>query len=389
MKVLAIGYSNIRRMLREKSNIFFVFIFPIAIILLVGLQFGGGFDPIVGIYQADDGQIAESVVTELENTEGLATRLYESPDDLFAGVERGQIQAGLTLPAGMDDLARSGEQVEMGFVARPDGAGPQMQSLVGAAVADVMRPVGAAQFANAATGSVTTFDQSLSVALSLGDNVQGPAVEVTAVGESLFPADMGQFDLGAPSMTVMFVFLTAMAGSAALILTRKLGISQRMLSTPTPVGAIVVGESVGRWGTAMVQGLYIMIFSFLIFGVDWGDPIGAFLVLVTFSAVGAGAGVLMGSTFANDEQAGGVGVMLSIGMAALGGAMFPLELFGETMQKVAHATPHAWAIDAFSELIRHDGATGDIVFELGVLALYASVLFALAAWRLRVAITRP
>ena len=250
-----------------------------------------------------------------------------------------------------------------------------------------MRPIGAAQFASAETGS--SFDDSLAVASGFVGEVQGPAVEVSAVGESIFPADMGQFDLGAPSQLVLFVFLTAMAGSAALILTRKLGISQRMLSTPTPVRSVVFGESLGRWGTAMVQGLYIMLFSFLIFGVDWGDPVGAFLVLIAFSGVGAGAGVLMGSTFSNDEQASGVGVMLSIGLAALGGAMFPLELFGETMQRVAHATPHAWAIDAFAELIRHDGATGDIVMELSVLAAYALVLFALAAWRLRVAITRP
>lgn len=387
MKVLAIGYSNIRRMLRERSNIFFVFIFPIAIILLIGLQFGSGFDPVVGIYEAGDGEISESIITGLEAAEGLAIRDFESEEDLFTAVERGQIQAGLSLPFGMDDTARSGGQVEMGFVARPDGAGPQLQSMVGAVIADVMRPVGAAQFASSETGS--SFEDSFTLASGLSPDVRGPEVDISAVGESLFPADMGQFDLGAPSMTVMFVFLTAMAGSAALILTRKLGISQRMVGTPTPIGSIVVGESLGRWGTAMVQGLYIMVFSFLIFSVDWGDPIGAFLVLVVFSAVGAGAGVLMGSTFANDEQASGIGVMLSIGLAALGGAMFPLELFGETMQRIAHATPHAWAIDAFAELIRHDGSTADILTELGVLVGYAAVLFVLAAWRLRVAITRP
>lgn len=387
MKVLAIGYSNVRRMLRERSNIFFVFIFPIAIILLIGLQFGSGFDPVVGVYQAESDVISEAIVTGLEETEGMATRHFESGDELFTAVERGQVQAGLTLPGGLEGKARGGQQIEVGFVARPDGAGPQLQSMVGAVIADVMRPVGAAQFASSETGA--SFDESLALAADLGPSVPGPAVDVSAVGESLFPADMGQFDLGAPSMTVMFVFLTAMAGSAALILTRKLGISQRMLATPTSIGSIVVGESLGRWGTAMVQGLYIMVFSFLIFRVDWGDPIGAFLVLVVFSAVGAGAGILMGSTFANDEQAAGVGVMLSIGMAALGGAMFPLELFGETMQRVAHATPHAWAIDAFSELIRHDGSTMDILTELGVLVVYATVLFVLAAWRLRVAITRP
>lgn len=387
MKVLAIGWSNIRRMLRERSNIFFVFIFPIAIILLIGLQFGSGFDPIIGVHQTDDGQISESITAELENTDGVAIKYFETETELFTAVERGHVQAGLSLPGGMDGVAQGGQQIEVGFVARPDGAGPQLQSLVGAVIADVMRPVGAAQFASSETGS--SFDESLAVAAGLGGSVQGPAVEVSAVGESLFPEDLGQFDLGAPSMTVMFVFLTAMAGSAALILTRKLGISQRMLGTPTPIGSIVVGESLGRWGTAMVQGLYIMVFSFLIFSVDWGDPIGAFLVLVTFSAVGAGAGILMGATFANDEQAAGIGVMLSIGMAALGGAMFPLELFGETMQRVAHATPHAWAIDAFAELIRHDGSTMDILTELGVLVVYAAVLFVLAAWRLRVAITRP
>ena len=387
MKILSIGYSSIRRMLRERSNIFFVFIFPIAIILLIGLQFGSGFDPVVGVYQADEGQISESIVSELDSTEGLVTRPFESEADLFAAVERGHVQAGLSLPSGMDDLASSGDQLEIGFVARPDGAGPQMQSLVGAVIADVMRPVGAAQFAGSETGS--TFDQSLAMADELTGVVQGPAVAVSAVGESIFPADMGQFELGAPSMTVMFVFLTAMAGSAALILSRQLGVSQRMLSTPTSVGTVVVGESVGRWGTAMVQGLYIVIFSALVFDVGWGDPIGAFLVLVIFAAVGAGAGVLMGATFSNDQQAGGVGVMLSIGLAALGGCMFPLELFGDTMQKVAHATPHAWAIDAFSELIRHGGTMVDILPELGVLVAYAAVLFALAAWRLRVVLTRP
>jgi ABC-2 type transport system permease protein len=387
MKILAIGYSSVRRMLRERSNIFFVFIFPIAIILLIGLQFGGDFDPVVGIYQADEGEISQSIVSELEGTEGLATRTYESEDDLFGGVERGQIQAGLSLPAGMDDLATSGEQLEFGFVARPDGAGPQLQSLVGAVVADVMRPVGAAQFAVSQTGS--SFDQSLAVAGELTGVVQGPTVETRAVGESLFPEDMGQFELGAPSMAVMFIFLTALAGSGALILSRQLGISQRMLSTPTSVGTVVVGESVGRWGTAMVQGLYIMVFSALIFSVGWGDPIGAFFVLVIFAAVGAGAGVLMGATFSNDEQAGGVGVMLSIGLAALGGCMFPLELFSDAMQKVAHITPHAWAVDAFSELIRHDGTIVNIFPELGVLAGYAVVLFGVASWRLRVVLTRP
>ena len=68
--------------------------------------------------------------------------------------------------------------------------------------------------------------------------------------------------------------------------------------------------------------------------------------------------------------------------------MLPLELFSPTLRKVAHITPHAWALDGFAELVRRDGDTLDILPELGVLALYAAVLIGLAAWRLRIAITR-
>jgi ABC-2 type transport system permease protein len=128
--------------------------------------------------------------------------------------------------------------------------------------------------------------------------------------------------------------------------------------------------------------------TLFIFGVDWGDPLGAVAVLVAFAAVGAGAAMLMGAVFANAEQAGGVGVMAGLGLAALGGCMLPLELFSPTLRRVAHITPHAWAVDAFSDLVQRGGTLIDILPELGVLTLYAAVLLTLASWRLRVVITR-
>jgi ABC-2 type transport system permease protein len=387
MKALAIGWVNVRRMLRERSNIFFVFIFPIALVLLVGVQFGGDFSPAIGLSAADEGDIARAIEDALAADGSIEIRPYESSDEVVTAVERGAIQAGVLLPAGMDQAAAEGEILEIGYVNRPDGAGLEIQSLVSSVIAEVMAPVGAAQFADAETGS--GFDAALTVSQAAIDHAEPIGVEVTAVGEALFPDTLGQFDLGAASQLVLFVFLTALAGSSALILTRQLGISRRMLATPTPMGTIVVGESLGRFGTAIVQGLYIMVLTLVIFGVNWGDPLGALLILLTFSAVGAGAGMLLGSVFDNDQQAGGIGVVLALGLAALGGAMLPSELFSPTMQKIAHITPHAWALDGFAELVRRDGTTMDILPELGVLTLYAIVLLGLASWRLRVAITRP
>lgn len=387
MKALSIGWVNVKMLLRERSNIFFVFIFPIALVLLIGIQFGSGFEPGLAIHQADRDALSDRVVDALEAEGALKVQILETTDEVITAVERGTVQAGVLLPEGMRQTAADGEVVEIGLIGRTDGTSSQISSVIGASISEVMLPVGAAQFAAAETG--TGFDEALAAADGVSAQVERIDVEVSAVGEAIFPASMGRFDLGASSQLTLFTFLTALAGSSALILTRQLGISKRMLSTPTPMRTIIVGESLGRFWTALVQGLYIMIFTVIIFGVDWGDPLGAILILVAFSAVGAGAGMLLGSTFSNDQQAGGIGVVLALGLAALGGAMYPLELFGPTMQRIAHFTPHAWALDAFAVLVRENGGTLDILLELGVLVLYAVVLLALAAWRLRVVITRP
>ena len=59
-------------------------------------------------------------------------------------------------------------------------------------------------------------------------------VEVTTrtTGESFFGGSLGQFDLGASSQLVLFMFLTGLTGSAALIQSRQLGVTTRMLGTP-------------------------------------------------------------------------------------------------------------------------------------------------------------
>ena len=187
---------------------------------------------------------------------------------------------------------------------------------------------------------------ALEIALGLNDQAPGVSVETSALGEALFPDTLGRFDLGASQQLVLFVFLTALAGSSVLILTRQLGISKRMLSTPTSIRTIVVGEGGGRLGYGNgCRGC-----------TSWpprsscSESIGATpsgcvcSYWLTFSAVGAAAGLLMGAVFSNDQQAAGIGIVLSLGLAALGGAMLPSELFSPTLQRISHLTPHAWAL---------------------------------------------
>lgn len=386
VKAIAIARSNITRLFRDRSSIFFVFIFPLALVLLIGLQFGGSFAPRLGILIESPGDQAQRLVDHLIEEQRLEVVLFEEEAALVAAVEQGSLAAAVVVPDGYDAALENGTPVEVGFVARPDGSGAILETVVAEALTSSTLEVAAARFVvDQGLGGFAEVEQLVG---QIAPELPEITVTTRTVGESLFPTTLGRFDLGASSQLILFMFVTALSGAAVLIQTRQLGLSRRMLATPTEVRTIVLGEGLGRFGVVLVQGLYIMIASLLAFRVDWGDPIGAAAILVTFSAVGAAAAMLMGSVFSNAEQAGGVGVMVGLGLAALGGCMLPLELFSPTLQTIAHITPHAWAIDAFAELVQRRGGLFDILPELGVLVAYAVVLGLIATWRLRAVITR-
>ncbi|MGI9643404.1 MAG: ABC transporter permease [Acidimicrobiia bacterium] len=383
MKALTIAWIALVRLLRDRSNIFFVFILPIGIIVLIGSQFGGGFAPTLAVVvEPGAGELGDSLVASIEVREDVSLDRFDDTASAVTAVERGNVQAAIVIPAGYDEALRSGDVATVGFFARPDAA--VYQTIVLAAAGDQAALIRAARFASEENGAV--FDEALVVATEIEPSVAPVAVEVESVGEAVF-SNLGQFDLGASSQLILFMFLTGLTGSAAIIETRRLGVAKRMLSTPTTAGEIVLGEGLGRYAVVLVQGLYIVVVTLLLFGVDWGNPAGAALIMLLFGAVCAATAMLMGTLFKNDQQAAGMGVIIGLGLAALGGCMVPLEFFSDTMQTVAHITPHAWALDAFAVLVREDGTVVDILPELAVLAGFAIALSALASFRLRRSMT--
>ena len=381
MKVLSIGMNGVRRLLRDRSNYFFVFVLPLGIIILVGSLFGSGFQTSVGLVAPSEG-LGADLAARIEALPDIAVVRFADVDSMILSVERSSVQAGVHIPADIDEVLIGGGEAALGYIARPDSVGPQLQAVIAVAVTRFGSEVTAARIAS---GDLAT---QLVAAQAIAETLPPISVVELSTGEPMFPASLGQFDLGASSQLILFMFLTGLTGSAALIQSRQLGVSRRMLSTPTSSRTIVTGETLGRFGVSLVQGLYIVVVTWVVFGVNWGDPIGAAAVIILFGLVGAGAAMLMGTLFRNDEQAGGVGVMLGLGLGALGGAMVPVEVMPAGMRAVSKAIPHSWAIDAFSELVRQDASVLDILPQLGVLALFAAAFLTLASWRFRVVLTR-
>lgn len=380
---LTIAGVNVVRLTRDRVGLFFVFVFPVLLILLIGVAFGGGFTPVLGLYWDGKGQLAADLVERLRNTDNLEVRRYDDLDELTDGVQRGLIQAGVFISSDYDDVVRSGGVAGVAYLATPGQFSVALRTTVDSAVADQVALAKAARFAASELG--VALDKAFAQLGQVARTAPKVAVRTSVAGDR--PQEGGgRFGLGAASQLVLFVFVNSLAGAAALIQSRRLGLSRRMLSTPIRAGTILLGEGLGRFAIAMIQGSFIIVFSSLLFGVEWGNLIGATALIVAYGLVCTGAAMLAGASLKNENQAGAL-VPVGLGLAALGGCMVPLEIFSPTMQKVAHLTPHAWAIEGFTKLIRTGAGLPGIGLQLAALTGFGVVLLTIASWRLRRALT--
>ena len=380
MKALTIGAVNLKRLTRDRISLFFIFVFPVILILLIGVSFGEDFTPKLGVVAVGSGDLGEEVVRAVELSKGLEVEPFDDRAMLVAAVERGVIEAGIIVPREYDATLRTGGHARVDYVSQPGGLSSALRTTVDSAVADQAGLVRAARFASAK--DEVGFEDAYRRAEAVSAADPGVAVDVASAQGGAPEESFGRFDLGAASQLVLFTFINSLGGSVALIQSRHLGVSRRMLSTPLGIGTVLIGEAIGRFLIAMVQGTFIVIIATVLFGVDWGAPLAASALVVAFALVSTGAAMLFGALLATEQQAAAL-TPLSLGLAALGGCMVPLEVFPPLMKKVALITPHAWAMRGFTELIRRDAGLFDVLPQLGVLIAFAVVLLSVATISLR------
>ncbi|HEY4976485.1 MAG TPA: ABC transporter permease [Gaiellaceae bacterium] len=383
MKVLAIVKTELTRTFRWRANIFFLLIMPMGLILLLGVAFGSSATRI-GVVEKENGQLARQLVANLGNQPGLDTKSYDNLGSLEKAVERGYVSAGLVLGSDYDQRLHAGKAVTVRYFARPDSVAPQIRVALESAVAAQGSSLVAARIVHSEQG--TSFESSLQRVSAVKAD-PSVSVNLLAAGGGKYPSGTGQFQQSASTQLLLFAFLSALNGAVWLIETRRLGVARRMLSTPSSSREIMLGIVLGRWVITLLQSAVIVFFSWLLFSVNWGDPFGTGAIVLVFSLVAVGAGVLIGTLFSSAQQAGPIAMIVGLVFAAIGGSMEPLQYFPATMRKIAHITPHAWANDAFGTLLSNGGNLSNVWLDVVVLGAYAAALLTLATWRLRRVLT--
>jgi ABC-2 type transport system permease protein len=337
MTALSLAAVELKRVSRDRTFLFFMVALPILIILLVGVSTAGSTNIRVGLVPAESTSLATLLVKELESDPALTTQRYDTRADGIDALRRGEVTTVVTIPKTLEADLRSGLAVRIPVLV--SGTIETSQAAVAAVQSVVVRHGAAVQAALFATAhSATGFDENLAAAKTLQRQTAVVPVRIEIVNSKSNYLPLG-YGYSAPTMLVLFVFINAVAGGAAIIQTRRYGVFSRALAAPIRPRDLVLGEALCYLALTLGQALLIVLVGAVMFDVSWGNPVAAAALIGMWALVGTGAGMASGTLFRTPEQASAIGPTLGIAFGMLGGCMWPLEIVPRSVNLLGHATP--------------------------------------------------
>jgi ABC-2 type transport system permease protein len=106
-------------------------------------------------------------------------------------------------------------------------------------------------------------------------------------------------------------------------------------------------------------------------------------VTLCSTAFVAAIGLLIGIVSRSEEQGIAFSLILMFVLAGLGGAWVPLQFTGTAFQKLARATPGAWIINAYENVVQRGLGVSSVLLSCTLLLVCAIALAVLAALRFR------
>ena len=413
MKLITLVLKDTLTRFRDRNALLYMLAAPLLIGLIMGAAFGGqndGSSPIyaipVAVVNADEGDLGEmfvAVLTDIrvETGEGeqslFAVTVLDEPQVARAGVENGEFRGALLLPADFSAALRNPEAPS----ARVDLYTDPTSSISPVILQSVTRRI-AQGFESAALGGRLTVQEATAAAQAnpaLGDAL-ARLPQALAAAQNEFAAAQSEktrirlrretvgvaqeFDIMGyfmPSMAIFFLMFAMFAGARSILEEERQGTLSRLMTTPTRPGEILLGKLGGTLITGLLQMAVLVLISALLFGVDWGAPLGVALLTVATVTAAAGLGAAVAAIARDDNQASVLGSAIALIFAILGGNFLPIQYAPPWLDALSRLTLNRWALDGFIALSLDQAPLADVLSNLAALLGIGALFFALALLR--------
>lgn len=190
-----------------------------------------------------------------------------------------------------------------------------------------------------------------------------------------------RYQILVPSYTVMFAFFLVLTTGWLFVAERKHGTLARLRVAPLTRGQILLGKLLPCLAVSVFQGLFLLAAGKVVFGMSWGsEPLWLLAVAACTSFAAVGLAMLVASVARSETQVAVYGTLLVLVLGGLSGSLMPRDLMPESMKRISLATPHAWALDAYSQLLGNPQPDAAAVGTACAVLLGFGLGFLLLAW---------
>ena len=324
-RIGAITSRILRQFRHDHRTLALLFVAPIVILALLGyLIRGAASTPSVGIANQDEGPVAATIVTSLQQSKKVhVTTINVSEGD--AKLKDGSLVAYIVFPANFSVLVASERTIAPEI--HLEGSQPGTQAPVLQALQEGL--------ASLAAASPSAFRFQPNVSYLYG----GP--------------DLDQLDyFGAAFIGLILFFLVFVVTIVSFLRERSQGTLERLMASPLRRGEIVIGYMLGFTVLALVQAVEVLLFSLYVLRVhNQGNVllIFAFEILMALSAVNLG---IFLSMFARTEfQAVQFIPLVIVPQVLLSGILFPVSSEPQALQYVSNVLPLTYAVNGLRDVM--------------------------------------
>ncbi|HTO93185.1 MAG TPA: ABC transporter permease [Bacteroidota bacterium] len=185
-----------------------------------------------------------------------------------------------------------------------------------------------------------------------------------------------------PGILTQSVVFIAIFYGLNIIWERDMGLLQKLLVSPTPRLALVLG----KMGSAGVRGLSQAVIVFL-FALVLGVPLiltpatvtGVIVIVMLGAGFFTGLSMIIASIVKTRERFMGIGQVITLPLFFASSAIYPITIMPAWLQAVAYLNPLSYMVDGLRALLV-TGATAHLPFDVTILAVVTCLISVVSAF---------
>jgi ABC-2 type transport system permease protein len=189
-------------------------------------------------------------------------------------------------------------------------------------------------------------------------------------------------DFMAPGILAQSVLFIAIFYGIAIIWERDLGIIQKMLVTPTPRTALVLGKALSAGVRGLTQAIIVYLLAAALgVEVNWAPSalIGVAMIVLFGAALFSVFSLIIACLVKTRERFMGIGQVLTMPLFFASNAIYPVSLMPAWLKGIAHLNPLTYEVDALRSLMLKGGSSSfGLGTDFGVLVAVTTVLVVVA-----------